>query len=109
MKKLLKNSAVSAFALLFVMVFSPLANAAENPFGMSNIATDMQVASNHEEGKCGDSKKKGSKCGEGKCGDSKKKGSKCGEGKCGDSKKKGSKCGDSKKKSKCGEGKCGGN
>ena len=87
MKKLLKNSAISAFALLFIMAFSPLANAAENPFGMSNVATDMQVASNHENGKCG----------EGKCGDSKKKG-KCGEGKCGDS----------KKKSKCGEGKCGG-
>ena len=96
MKKLLKNSALSAFALLFVMAFSPLANAAENPFGMSNVATDMQVATNHENGKCG----------EGKCGDSKKKG-KCGdsekEGKCGEGK-----CGDSKKKAKCGEGKCGG-
>jgi len=112
MKKLLKNSAISAFALLFIMAFSPLANAAENPFGMSNVATDMQVASNHADGKCGDSKKKG-KCGEGKCGDSMKmdkKSGKCGEGKCGDSMKKdkmSGKCGDSMKKGMSGEGKCG--
>jgi len=113
MTKLFNKSIIAALSLLFVMAFSPVTNAAENPFGMSNTAID-QVADNHAdkkgkcgEGKCGDSKKKG-KCGEGKCGDSKKKG-KCGEGKCGDGKKKEGKCGEGK----CGdgkkkEGKCGG-
>jgi len=131
MKKILKNSVISTLGFLFVMAFSPLANAAENPFGMSNVTTNTQVASNHMEGKCGDSMKKAKKdgkCGEGKCGDSKKgsmsdkgkcgdsmkkakKDGKCGEGKCGDSMKKSrdgeGKCGDSKKKSMDGGGKCG--
>ena len=100
MTKLFNKSLIAALSFLFVMAFSPITSAAENPFGMSNIDADqITVAEKGKcgEGKCGDSKKKG-KCGEGKCGDSKKKG-KCGEGKCGDS----------KKKSKCGEGKCGGN
>jgi len=109
MTNLFNKSLVSALGFLFVMAFSPITSAAENPFGMSNIdANPITVAEKGKcgEGKCGDSKKKG----EGKCGDSEKKG-KCGEGKCGDSKKKG-KCGDGKKeegkKGKCGEGKCGG-
>ena len=112
MKKLFNNSIIAALSFLFVMAVSPMANAAENPFGMSNLAADMQVAGNNGkcgEGKCGGEKK--AKCGEGKCGGEKK--AKCGEGKCGDAKKKGKcgegKCGDSKQKSKCGEGKCGGN
>ncbi len=99
MKKLLKNSAISTLGFLLVMAFSPLASAAENPFGTSKTITNMHVASNDDERKCGDSKKKAmkdGKCGEGKCGDSMKKAMK--DGKCGDSKKEAMK-----------DGKCGGN
>ena len=113
MIKQLNNTFITAISFLFLIAISPVSNAAENPFGMSDMATDQIQLSAKDgkcgEGKCGDSKKS-AKCGEGKCGDSKKS-SKCGdskkEGKCGDSKKEG-KCGDSKKKAKCGEGKCGG-
>lgn len=107
MKTLINKSLISALAALFIIAFSPIASAAENPFGMSNTV-DMQLADNHKEGKCGEGK-----CGEGKCGDSKKdrkcdddKKGKCGEGKCGASMKEG-KCGGSKKPSSE-EPKCGG-
>jgi uncharacterized low-complexity protein len=109
MKKSFKNSAISALGLLFVMVFSPLANATENPFGMSNVATDMQVATNDGDGKCGDSMKKAKKSG--KCGDSMKKGMNA-EEKSGHSMKNGMK----EEDGKCGaahmkknDSKCGGN
>lgn len=112
MTNLINKSLLAAISFLFVMAFSPITNAAENPFGMSNVHADqITVAEKGKcgEGKCGDSMKKSAKCGEGKCGDSMKKSAKCGEGKCGDSMKKSGKCGDSmKKESKCGEGKCGG-
>ena len=62
--------------------------AAENPFGLSDLDTVQQLSMS--------SKPKEGKCGEGKCGDSKKK------DKCGDGKSK------TKKDGKCGEGKCGG-
>jgi uncharacterized low-complexity protein len=51
------------------------ANAAENPFGLSELGSGyMQLASSHE-----------GKCGEGKCGGEKSTSTegKCGEGKCG--------------------------
>ena len=73
---------------------SPVVNAADNPFNMTDLGSGYMVA---EEGKCGDMKdgehkcgdmKDGEgKCGEGKCGDKKKADGKCGEGKCGDNKK----------------------
>lgn len=92
MKTLFNKSIITALSFLFVIAFSPMASAAENPFGMSNTV-DMQLADNHKEGKCGEGK-----CGEGKkdrkCDDDKK--GKCGEGKCG-----------AEMKGKCGEGKCG--
>jgi uncharacterized low-complexity protein len=51
-----------------------VANAAENPFGMTELSSGYKVAA---EGKCG----------EGKCGGEKKaKEAKCGEGKCGGNK-----------------------
>lgn len=81
----------------------PVANAASNPFALSDLSAGYKVA---EEGKCG-----GMKSGkEGKCGGDKK--SKA-EGKCGGDKKSGKegKCGGDKKTKKdgsCGEGKCGG-
>ena len=93
----LKKYLLTAFSLMFMLSFSPLANADSNPFGMTDVQSQQtQMAGN--EGKCGEGK-----CGEGKCGDSMKKSGKCGEGKCGEGK-----CGDSMKKNgKCGEGKCG--
>ncbi len=106
MTKSMNKIAIAALSFLFVAAFSPMTNAAENPFGMSNIGTSQTVAAAGD-GKCGDDmKKKDGKCG----GDmAKKKDGKCG----GDMKKKDGKCGgdmkkDGAKKGKCGEGKCGG-
>ncbi|RDH82408.1 MAG: hypothetical protein DIZ80_08925 [endosymbiont of Galathealinum brachiosum] len=77
-----------ALAALFAASLSMSVQAAENPFGMSDIDQSSKVSMSS------------SKCGEGKCGGGdKKKDGKCGEGKCG---------GDKKKEGKCGEGKCGG-
>jgi uncharacterized low-complexity protein len=92
-----------------------IANAAENPFSMTELSSGYMVADS-QEGKCGEGMKdkegmkgKEGKCGEGmkdkegKCGGEKKeaKEGKCGEGKCGGEKKEA-------KEGKCGEGKCGG-
>ena len=85
---------------------SPLVNAAENPFSVTNLESGYMVAGDVEgkcgEGKCGGDKKEAEgKCGEGKCGGDKKEAEgKCGEGKCGGDKKEA--------EGKCGEGKCGG-
>jgi uncharacterized low-complexity protein len=86
---------------------TPVANAAENPFAMSELSSGYMVAEMAEgkcgEGKCGGEKTKAEgKCGEGKCGGDKAKA----EGKCG-----GDKAGAEGKamgEGKCGEGKCGG-
>jgi len=52
---------------------SPLVNAAENPFSVTNLESGYMVAGDVE-----------GKCGEGKCGGDKKEAEgKCGEGKCG--------------------------
>jgi uncharacterized low-complexity protein len=102
---------------------SPIVNAADNPFNMTDLGSGYMVA---EEGSCGDKKGEGScgdkkgegkaegegKCGEGKCGDKKKAHEgKCGEGKCGDKKKAEGSCGDKKAEGSCGdkkaEGSCG--
>ena len=105
---------------------TPVANAAENPFAMSELSSGYMVTEMAEgkcggekkmegEGKCGGEKKmdKEGKCGEGKCGGDKAGATatesadkataegKCGEGKCGGEKKM-------DKEGKCGEGKCGG-
>lgn len=106
MKILINKSIISALSFLFVIAFSPMTTAAENPFGMSN-SVDMQLADSHMEGKCGEGKCGGSKK-DRKCDDDKK--GKCGEGKCGAEMKEKSrdgKCGDGKK-SKSEEPKCGG-
>ena len=91
---------------------SPVANAADNPFSVTELSQGgYMVADAHGgegkcgEGKCGEGKCGEGKCGEGKCGDDKAEGEgKCGEGKCGEGK-----CGDDKAEGegKCGEGKCG--
>ena len=74
---------------------TPVANAAENPFAMSDLSSGYMVAGKAE-----------GKCGEGKCGTSKMtdkvKEAKCGEGKCGADKMT-----NKATEGKCGEGKCG--
>lgn len=66
---------------------SPMANAADNPFQMTEFDSGYQVAG---EGKCGEAKcgAAGDKGGEGKCGEAKcgAAGDKGGEGKCGEGK-----------------------
>jgi len=80
-------------AFVTSLATTPVANAAENPFAMSELASGYMVADSHMEGKCG----------EGKCGGDKAKK----EGKCGgDKAKKDRDC--AEKEGKCGEGKCGG-
>ena len=111
MNKTFYKSLIAALSFLFIVAFSPVSQAAENPFGMSDLAAE-QVQLADKDGKCGEGKcggDKKAKCGEGKCGGDKE--GKCGEGKCGGDKE--GKCGEGKcggdKKAKCGEGKCGGN
>ncbi len=74
------------------MLMAGAANAAENPFGLTELNGGYtQVAEGHGEGKCG----------AGKCGGDKAEGEgKCGAGKCGGEKAEG--------EGKCGAGKCGG-
>jgi len=100
-------AAVVGAALVGSLSAVGAANAADNPFGASQLQSGyMQLASSHEggEGKCGGEKKEG----EGKCGGEKA----AGEGKCGEGmmKEGEGKCGEGKemKEGKCGEGKCGG-
>lgn len=98
-------------ALTGGMMVAGGANAAENPFGLSELGNGyMQVAAAHMEGKCGASHAKES---EGKCGG--QPAAKPAEGKCGGQpapKAAEGKCGGSapakKTEGSCGEGKCGG-
>ena len=88
------------------LTLSPIANAAENPFSMTELSQGgYMVADAHGggEGKCGEGKCGEDKEGEGSCGEDKEGEGKCGEGKCGEGK-----CGEDKEgEGKCGEGKCG--
>jgi len=107
-----KKSTIKPLALAISAVFvgslamSSAANASQNPFEMSSVATATTITVAGKDGKCG----------EGKCGTKKKSGkeAKCGakkkDDKCGKAKKKDGKCGEAKAKkkdAKCGEGKCG--
>jgi uncharacterized low-complexity protein len=84
-----------------------VANADQNPFGLTQLSSGYMVA-DMAEGKCGGKTGAGDKTMEGKCGEGKMEGKKmegkCGEGKCGGDKKMEGKG----KEGKCGEGKCGG-
>ena len=97
-QKAIKNPLAIALGAAFVtsLAGTPVANAADNPFAMSELSSGYVVAE-MAEGKCGEGKCGGDKAkAEGKCG-----GDKAGaEGKCGGDK--------AKKEGKCGEGKCGG-
>ena len=73
----------SAFAAI---ALSPVAHAAENPFGATKLEAGYQLAqadTKTKDGKCGEAK-----CGADKKGADKKKDGKCGEAKCGAAKKK---------------------
>ena len=71
---------------------SPIANAADNPFSVTELSQGGYMVADAHGGE--------GKCGEGKCGEDKAEGEgKCGEGKCGEDKAEG--------EGKCGEGKCG--
>ncbi len=96
----LKSFTIATLVCLISAVFmAPIAGAASNPFGMSDLDSGYMVSG---EGKCGEGKEKG----EGKCGEGKEKGKEKGEGKCGEGKGKGEgKCGGDKKEA--GEKKCG--
>jgi len=106
-EKITRKPLAIALGAAFVtsLASASIANAAENPFAMSELAGGYMVAGSHMEG--GDKGKAEGKCGEGKCGGEKKKAEgKCGEGKCGGEKKEAEgKCGGEKKEA---EGKCGG-
>ena len=103
-------AAVVGAALVGSLSAVSVANAADNPFGSSQMPSGyMQLASSHEggekmkEGSCGGDKEMK----EGSCGGDKE----MKEGSCGGDKemKEGSCGGDKKmKEGKCGEGKCGG-
>jgi uncharacterized low-complexity protein len=93
----------SAFAISLSV---PVANAAENPFGMQALKDGYMLADAKDakapEGKCGGKKADEMKAKDGKCGNkAKMKDGKCGEGKCGGAKK-------ADDKAKAPEGKCGG-
>ncbi|OOZ40572.1 hypothetical protein BOW53_07270 [Solemya pervernicosa gill symbiont] len=108
--KMHKNT-IAALGTAFAvsLAAAPMANAAENPFQMTELSSGYMVADNHagKEGKCGEAK-----CGGAKADDKAKEGS-CGGDKAG---KEGS-CGGDKAaapakasgEGKCGEAKCGGN
>jgi uncharacterized low-complexity protein len=83
MKKITTIAVGTAFAATMA---SGVANAVENPFGMTELQTGYNVAMSSMEGACG---------------------AKDGEGKCGEGKDK-AKDADKAKEAKCGEGKCGG-
>ena len=88
-----KNPLAIALGAAFVtsLAATPVANAAENPFAMSELTSGYMVAEMAE-----------GKCGEGKCGGDKAKA----EGKCGGDKADAE--GKAMGEGKCGEGKCGG-
>ena len=88
-KTLTPIAAALGTAFAISVAATPVA-AAENPFGMSDLANGHQLAKGDkpEEGKCGGDKKTEGKCGgdkpaEGKCGAEKKTEGKCGASKCG--------------------------
>ena len=114
MKRTLKPLA-AALGTTFVVALaaSPIANATDNPFSLTEISGGYMVADKAEgkcgEGKCGGAKAKDTKETEGKCGGAKAKDTKETEGKCGEGKCGGAKAKDTKEtEGKCGEGKCGG-
>ncbi len=86
-------AAVLGTTFAVALAASPIANAANNPFSLTEISSGYMVADQAE-----------GKCGEGKCGEGKAKNKKESKGKS-----RVAKDGDKKSdEGKCGEGKCGG-
>ena len=84
---------------------APVANAADNPFAMSELSSGYMVAESHMEGKCGEGKCGGAKATTTEDAEKTTAEGKCGEGKCGGEKATTEgKCGGEKKME---EGKCG--
>lgn len=115
-KTTLKPLAVAlGAAFVTTLATTPVVNAADNPFAMSDLSSGYMVADG-KEGKCGAGKMKDGgmdKMKEGKCGEGKM--DKMKEGKCGAGKMKDAGMDKMKKEGKCGashakekEGKCGG-
>lgn len=108
-KKSIKTPLAAAVGAAFAssLLGAGVANAAENPFSMTELGQGYQVADAHmKEGRCG----------EGQCGakktDAKGEHKEMGEGKCGTSemgKGKEGKCGAMSDDKKTSEGKCGAN
>jgi uncharacterized low-complexity protein len=101
MKKTTKVNPIVIGSAFAAAALAPLAQASDNPFVATSLATGYQLAQ-------ADGKQSDGKCGEAKCGAEKKsvekkKEGKCGEAKCGADKKTIEK----KKEGKCGEAKCG--
>ena len=94
----LKLATGAALAATFAL--APLAQAADNPFGMQKLGAGYQLAQ-------GDKKVDG-KCGEGKCGATRKVEEKKKDGACGGTKAKDGSCGASKADAKKKDGACGG-
>ncbi len=80
-------AAVLGTTFAVALAASPIANAADNPFSLTEISGGYMVADEAEgkcgEGKCGEGKAKDKKESEAKDGDKKSDEGKCGEGKCG--------------------------
>lgn len=93
-------------AFIASMTLAPLANAAENPFQVTQLASGYALAEAEKapaDGKCGEAK-----CGAAKTDAASADAAKAKEGTCGDAKAKEGGCGDAKAaEGKCGEGKCG--
>lgn len=89
--KLNPLAATVGAAFLATSMGAATTHASENPFATTDLSAGYQLASKHEEGKCGEGKcgeEKADKKSEGSCGEEKKgdkKDDKKGEGKCGDS------------------------
>ena len=64
-------------AFVTTLAATPVANAADNPFAMTNLSGGYMVAGSHE-GKCGEGKCGASKAAEAKCGGNMAKEAKCG-------------------------------
>ncbi len=99
-----KQSLVSlaAGSALAAIALSPVAHAADNPFGATKLQAGYQLAqadTKTKDGSCGGDKKMDAKCGaDKKAAAEKKRDGKCGEAKCGADKKKAeAKCGADKK------------
>jgi uncharacterized low-complexity protein len=104
-EKIMKTTKLASLAIgsaFAAITLTPVAQAADNPFGATRLEAGYQLAQ-------ADTKQKDGKCGEAKCGAEKKAAEKKADGKCGEAK-----CGadkkamdDKKKDGKCGEAKCG--